>query len=173
MVSFCVVCFFWFAFFFVKSGLQNWLQGFQAEFWQVWFGLFCQVHSLWQSKLFAKSVFSKAFGKSTALVFSQFNLNFQSKVGLVKNCRACKIKSVKGWVLVFRRRVLHKSGTLTKRAADFRESAASRSIFLASGFFYIANRIHARPHAGNANRCQVRIKLLLLSQHQSHVKNGD
>jgi hypothetical protein len=26
------------------------------------------------------------------------------------------------------------------------------SIFLASSFFYISSRVHARPHAGNANR---------------------
>jgi hypothetical protein len=32
------------------------------------------------------------------------------------------------------------------------ESAAFSSIFLASGFSYISNIVHARPHAGNANR---------------------
>ena len=41
---------------------------------------------------------------------------------------------------------------LTKRAPDKWESARFRSIFLALGFFYISNRIHARPLAGNANR---------------------
>ncbi|MDP1716099.1 MAG: DUF1801 domain-containing protein, partial [Anaerolineales bacterium] len=35
----------------------------------------------------------------------------------------------------------------TKRAADFWESARFTSIFLASGFFYISNIVHARPHA--------------------------
>ena len=40
----------------------------------------------------------------------------------------------------------------TKRAPDAGESARFRSIFLASGFFYISNRIHVRPSAGNANR---------------------
>jgi len=32
------------------------------------------------------------------------------------------------------------------------DSAAFSSIFLALGFFYISERIHARPHEGNANR---------------------
>jgi hypothetical protein len=40
----------------------------------------------------------------------------------------------------------------TKRAPDVWDSARFRSIFLASGFFYISNIVHARPHAGNANR---------------------
>jgi hypothetical protein len=38
------------------------------------------------------------------------------------------------------------------RAADVWESARFTSIFLALGFFYISGRIHARPHAANANR---------------------
>ena len=42
----------------------------------------------------------------------------------------------------------------TKRAADGWESARFTSIFLASGFFYISCRIHARPPAANANRWQ-------------------
>ncbi len=41
---------------------------------------------------------------------------------------------------------------LTKRAPDVWDSAAFTSIFLASGFSYISNIVHARPHAGNANR---------------------
>ena len=45
-----------------------------------------------------------------------------------------------------------KKSRLTKRAADVWESARFRSIFLASGFFYISNIVHARPHAANANR---------------------
>ena len=40
----------------------------------------------------------------------------------------------------------------TKRAPDVWESARFTSIFLASGFFYISSIVHARPHAGNANR---------------------
>jgi hypothetical protein len=43
---------------------------------------------------------------------------------------------------------------LTKRAPDVWDSAAFSSIFLASSFSYISSRIHARPHAGNANRWQ-------------------
>jgi hypothetical protein len=41
---------------------------------------------------------------------------------------------------------------LTKRAPDVWDSARFTGIFLALGFFYISERIHARPHAGNANR---------------------
>jgi hypothetical protein len=40
----------------------------------------------------------------------------------------------------------------TKRAPDVWESARFRSIFLASSFSYISSIVHARPHAGNANR---------------------
>ena len=43
-------------------------------------------------------------------------------------------------------------GGLTKRAPDEWDSARFTSIFLASGFFYISNIVHARPSAGNANR---------------------
>jgi hypothetical protein len=60
----------------------------------------------WQSNFSAKSVLCKVFGKSSALAFFQGSRNFQSKVGLVKNCRACKIKSLKVCVLVFKRRRL-------------------------------------------------------------------
>jgi hypothetical protein len=35
---------------------------------------------------------------------------------------------------------------------DVWESARFTSMFLASSFFYISNRVHARPHAGNASR---------------------
>jgi hypothetical protein len=45
-----------------------------------------------------------------------------------------------------------RAGCLTKRAPDVWESARFTSIFLASGFSYISNIIHARPHAGNASR---------------------
>ncbi len=40
----------------------------------------------------------------------------------------------------------------TQRAPDVWESAAFTGIFLASGFSYISSLVHARPHAGNANR---------------------
>ena len=43
----------------------------------------------------------------------------------------------------------------TKRAPDVWESARFTSIFLASGFSYISNIVHARPSAGNANRWAV------------------
>jgi hypothetical protein len=32
------------------------------------------------------------------------------------------------------------------------DSARFTGIFLASGFFYTSSIVHARPHAGNANR---------------------
>jgi len=44
------------------------------------------------------------------------------------------------------------AGCPTKRAPDVWDSAAFSSIFLASSFSYIPNIVHARPHAGNANR---------------------
>jgi len=47
-------------------------------------------------------------------------------------------------------------GGLTKRAADWWDSAPFSSIFLASGFFLLPSRIHARPPAANANRYAVR-----------------
>ena len=48
--------------------------------------------------------------------------------------------------------LLISSVSLTKRAPDVWDSAAFSSIFLASGFSYTSGIIHARPHAGNANR---------------------
>jgi hypothetical protein len=36
----------------------------------------------------------------------------------------------------------------TKRAADWWDSAAFSSIFLASGFFLLSSRIHALPTSG-------------------------
>jgi hypothetical protein len=79
---------------------------FQQKFWQVWFGLFRQVYFFWQSRFFVKSVFSKGFGKFSSLAFFQVVLIFNGKVRLVKKYGACKIKSPKGSVLFFRRRVL-------------------------------------------------------------------
>ena len=55
-------------------------------------------------------------------------------------------------VSFFSHRFGKRKGCLTKRAADVWESARFTSIFLASGFFHISSRIHARPHAANANR---------------------
>jgi len=48
--------------------------------------------------------------------------------------------------------ITFKSKRPTKRAPDVWESAAFSGIFLALGFFYISSIVHARPHAGNANR---------------------
>ncbi len=42
---------------------------------------------------FAKSVFSTGFSKFLALAFFQFKVKFVGKVGLVKYCGACKIRS--------------------------------------------------------------------------------
>jgi hypothetical protein len=50
---------------------------------------------------------------------------------------------------------VHK-GCPTKRAPDVWDSAAFSSIFLASSFFLLPSRIHARPHAGTDYlQCQV------------------
>ena len=83
-VSFYKVRFSGLCFFLAKSGFQNRLLFFSKSF------------DKFSSKIhfFAKSVFSNGFDKFSALAFSQFNLNLQSKVGLVKNYGACKIKSV-------------------------------------------------------------------------------
>ncbi len=114
--------------------------------------LFCQVHFLWQNNLFAKSVFSKGFGKSSALAFFKFKVDFVGKVGLVKNYGAGKIKSVKAGFWFFGRRVFQMSGTLTKRAPDAGDSAQISSIFLRL-FIFLAGRLRRpRPSAGNANR---------------------
>ncbi len=44
------------------------------------------------------------------------------------------------------------NGSHTKRAADVWESARFTGIFLALGFSYISSRVHAHPHAADANR---------------------
>ena len=41
---------------------------------------------------------------------------------------------------------------LTQRALDAGDSAAFSSIFLASSFFLLPGRVHARPSASNASR---------------------
>jgi hypothetical protein len=46
---------------------------------------FYQVHFFWQSKLFAKSVFSKGFGKFLALRFGKSVVFSKAKIRLVKN----------------------------------------------------------------------------------------
>ena len=43
-------------------------------------------------------------------------------------------------------------GAPTQRAADKWESARFSSLFLALSFFWLPNRVHARPGASNANR---------------------
>jgi hypothetical protein len=48
---------------------------------------------------------------------------------------------------------------LTKRAADWWDSAPFSGIFLASGFSLLSKRIPARPHAGNANRWAAKSKI--------------
>jgi len=85
------------------------------------------------------------FGKSLALAFFQVSFDFFGKVRLVKNYEACKIKSMIGWVLAFRRRVLHKSGTLTKRASDGWGGCGFEKQFSGFGLFYISNSFLAHP----------------------------
>ncbi|MDZ7925273.1 MAG: hypothetical protein U5M23_14735 [Marinagarivorans sp.] len=83
-VSFCKVPFFWLAFFFNQVRFLKSATFFQQKFWQVLFRLFCQVHFFWQSKLFAKSVFSKGFWQvlGSGVLVSQAQFPKQS--------RACK-----------------------------------------------------------------------------------
>jgi hypothetical protein len=100
----------------------------------------------------AKSVFSKGFGKFSALAFFQFMLSFDGKVGLVKNYVACKIKSVKGVVLFLGGVSCFPQFLPTKRAPDAGDSAPFSSIFLRLSLFPIGRRSAARPSAGNANR---------------------
>jgi hypothetical protein len=57
-----------------------------------------------------------------------------------------------GGCVFFRHRSGLRAGCLTKRAPDVWESARFTGIFLASSFSYISGIVHARPHAGNANR---------------------
>jgi len=52
----------------------------------------------------------------------------------------------------------------TKRAPDLWDSARFTGIFLASGFFYISNIVHARPQAGNANRWALARKNIYIEQ---------
>ena len=94
-VSFGKIRFSWLAFCLARSSFWNRLQDFQQKFWKVWFWLLRRVHFFWQSNFLVRSVFSKGFSKFSALAFFQVCNNFQNKVGLVKNCGACKIKSVK------------------------------------------------------------------------------
>ena len=99
--------FFWLAFFLAISGFQNWLQGFSKSFAKFGFGFF--VRFLFSGKVnFSQSqFFSVGFRKFSALAFWLVSCIFQNKVGLVKNDGACKIKSQKGVVLSFGKRVLH------------------------------------------------------------------
>ena len=121
---------------------------FQQKFWQVWFRFFRQVYFFWQSSLLAKSVFSKGFGKSSALAFWQVNLIFQNKVGLVKNDVACKIKSQKAWFLFLGKGSCITRSHLTKRAPDAGDSAHIPSIFTRLSLFPVGRLRRPRPSAG-------------------------
>jgi hypothetical protein len=70
-----------------------------------WVWAFSPGSFFWQSKFFAKSVFCKGYDKFSVLRFGKSVVFSKIKDGLVKNCGACKIKSVKGVVLFFRQRV--------------------------------------------------------------------
>ena len=68
---------------------------FSKSFGKFGSGFFSQVRFFWQGHFFVKLVFSKGFGKSSALAFCKFKVDSVGKVGLVKNYGACKIKSIK------------------------------------------------------------------------------
>ncbi len=78
---------------------------FSQSFCNISSGFFVRLIFFWQRNFLARSFFQHWFRQVLALAFFQVMFIFNSKVGLVKNCRACKIKSLKGWVLVFRRRL--------------------------------------------------------------------
>ena len=84
--------------------------------------------------------------------FWQISFVFNGKVRLVKICGVCKIKSVKGVVLVFRRRVFYPQFLPTKRAPDAGDSAVVPSSFLRLSLFLAGRLRRPRPSAGNANR---------------------
>ena len=108
---------------------------FSKSFGKFGSGFFARFIFFWQSKLLQSQFFSKGFGKFSALRFGQSVMFSKANVGLVKNYGACKIKSVKSVVLVFRRRVLFPQFLPTKRAPDAGDSAAISSIFHALAFF--------------------------------------
>ena len=95
MVSFGKVCFFWLALILAKSGFQNRFQGFSKSFGRFGSGFFARIIFSGKSVFWQSQFFSKGFGKSSALASFYFKVDFIGKVGLVKNCVACKIKSVK------------------------------------------------------------------------------
>jgi len=64
-----------------------------------------------------------------ALRFGKLVVFSKAKVRLVKNCGVCKIKLVKGVVLVFRRRVLFLQFLPTKRAPDAGDSGENLKQF--------------------------------------------
>jgi len=88
---------------------------FSKSFGKFGSGFFTRLIFSGKFHFLAKSVFSKGFGKFSTLRFGKSIVFSKAKVGLVKNCGACKIKSVKGVVLVFRRRVL-RSPVLANKA---------------------------------------------------------
>jgi len=87
--------FFWLALILAKSGFQNRFQGFSKSFGRFGSGFFARIIFSGKSVFWQSQFFSKGFGKSSALAFWSVSRIFQNKVGLVKNCVACKIKSVK------------------------------------------------------------------------------
>jgi hypothetical protein len=93
----------------------------------------------------ASPVFSKRFGQHKVFGFwskSKLRVKFSQVGGVVFSGKGSG----------------QRAGYPTKRAPDVWESARFTSIFLALGFFYISSIVHARPHAGNANRWAVPCK---------------
>jgi len=101
--------------------------------------------------------FSKRFGKfgSGVLYFRSFSF---CKVSIAKNFVACKIKSVKGWVLFFGQQVLLKPHTPNKACSGRRGVCAVYRHF--SGFELF---LHLKPFstppasAANASRWATRL----------------
>ena len=99
--------------------------------------------------LFGKVRFSRRrFGRLSLLVIRRFGKSYFLPLPKIKLCvKVGRVGAGSG----FQSARLAQS-LPTKHAPDVWESARFTSSFLASGFFYISSIIHARPHAGNANR---------------------
>ncbi len=104
------------------------------------------------SDFLAKSVFGKDFGKSSALVFWLVRLGFQNKVGLVKNCGTCKIKSVKGVVLFLGGVSFCPSSCQQSVHPTLGSLRQSQAVSYALAFFQLDGFAVPRPSAGNAYR---------------------
>ncbi len=148
----------------VFSGLRSFWQSqvsktgfkvFSKSFGKFGFGFF--VRFIFSGKVnFSQSqFFSLGFHKFSALAFWLVSFVFQNKVGLVKNCGACKIKSQKAWFWFSGKRSCTTHTCPTKHAPDAGDSAHISSSFLRLVIFLAGRLRRPRPSAGNASRWAV------------------